>query len=70
MIAAKALSIFALRLSYLSLLFFGRAEFLIRDQGLVKEVANLGYLVIPSAQRFVWAAKQGLGKAAWGALFA
>ena len=44
LIAAKALSIFALRLSYLSLLFFGRAEFLIRDQGLVKEVANLGYL--------------------------
>ena len=26
--------------------------------------------LIPSAQRLVWAAKQPLGKAAWGALFA
>ena len=28
------------------------------------------YTLIPSAQRFVWAAKQALGKAALGALFA
>ena len=28
------------------------------------------YFVIPSAQRLVWAAKQALGKAALGALFA
>ena len=31
---------------------------------------ELGLLLIPSAQRLVWAAKQALGKAALGALFA
>ena len=38
--------------------------------GVTESWTRLSNFMIPSAQRFVWAAKQALGKAALGALFA
>ena len=39
-------------------------------EGLIEKVKSLFGTLIPSAQRLVWAAKQPLGNAALGALFA